>query len=466
MKRWLPILGCVLVSSACGGSAAEQAPPDSAASAQGAQAPKGAADDKVPAFKLSHYSSPDGFIGIVLDRTGDNPKLRVDKSSDIIELFVEDALDRGDLIGHWMNGPDGGHWLFLGKDGELAFIKPEARARTQGRRLRDIAVPLTRDAKADPLGAPTKRGIATPPPPKTPWDLAHDKLEAIAVIKKLPQFKPEDSGNLAKIAEALQAVDASMLVRVNDKGAAGARWAPASEYIGGVSQSLGGQVGGFPTDEPWQKDKGAGLQKYGGVLKERPQFGSPSRLRLHTLKGWPPPLAANTPGLIWMLDSSKIVFVSLDGGRYELSLSGDVEKEGVPIEAGLAPQASWPPPLQHALVDVDSVRGFAKGGAVPAKVGTDIEALDDAWFECVNKVWREGQKEHDTVEASQGAINEKVGRLSGIPKKYEAKAIKDCAPATKKLEQGLVQFIEARNAERTALYEKAKARVAALGAGK
>jgi hypothetical protein len=462
MTRWLPIFWCLLGTSTCGGQTAENAPPGSAANASG----KGADDEKRPAFQLSHYSSPDGFIGIVLDRTGDKPKLRMDKANDIVELFVEDALKKGDLIGHWMNGPDGKHWLFLSENGSLGYIKPEARARASVDNLRDIAVPLHQDAKADALGAATQKGVATPPKEKTPWDLAHDKLEAISVLKKLPQFKPEESGNLAKIGEALQSVDASMFVRVSAKGAEHATWAPASEYIGNTQQGLGGRVEGYPAEEPWDKGKGAGLQKHGGILKGRPQWASPSRLRLHTMKGWPTPLAANTPGLIWMLNSSTIVFVTLDGGRYQLNLPGDVEKEGMPIEFGLAPQSGWPPPLQHALVDVNSVRGFAKGNAIPAKVGADIEALDDAWFECVNKVWREGAKEQESVEASQGPQNVKTGKLTGIPKKYELKATKDCEPDLKKLEKGLLQFIEARSAERSALYDKAKARAAAVGAGK
>jgi len=365
-----------------------------------------------------------------------------------------------------MNGPDGKHWLFLGKGGDLGYIKPEARARASLDNLRGIAVSISQDAKADPLGAPTQKGVATPPPEKTLYDLARERLVAIAVLTKWKQFKPEDSGNLAKVGEAIQQADASMFVRVTAKGAEHAAWAPASEYIGGVHQGLGGRVGGYPADEPWDKAKGAGIQKYGGILKGHPQYASPSRLRLHTMKGWPQPLAANTPGIVWMLDSSTIVFVSLDGGRYELSLPNDIEKDGAPIEGGLGPQSSWPPPLQHSLVDVDSVRGFAKGNAVPQKVGADIEALDDAWFDCVNRAWSEGKKEHDAVAATQGSADQKAGKLSGIPKKYEAKAIKDCAPDIKKLEQGLLQFIEARDKERSALYDKAKARAVSVGAAK
>ncbi|WP_044240710.1 hypothetical protein [Chondromyces apiculatus] len=437
------------------------APPPQTAN-DGAAAPK-KRDEKIPAFRLGHYSSADGFVALVLDRLGDLPKVRLDKQSDVVELFVEAARDRGDSVGHWLNGPEGKHWLFLGTQGDLWFIRPEARANVTPRSVRDLATALNRDAEADPLGAPTHRGAATPPPEKTPYEKAGEQFQAISVLKRLPQFKPEDSGNLAKIEEALAAIDASMLVRVSAKGAPGGRWAPASEYIGGSQQGLGGDLGGYPSDDPWDK-AAKGLAKHGGMLRGRVAFGDPSRLRTYQLKGWPPPLAAGTPGMVWMVESGNVIFVSLDGGRYRLSIPNDVDKEGLPIDTGAGSPASWPAPLQHTLVDVDTIRGFAKGNAVPAKAGTDIEALDDAWFECVNKTWAEGRKEGEKIDASPESLDSKRGKLTAIPKKYENKAEKDCAGARKKLEEGLVQFIDARTKERLALYEKAKARAAALGA--
>jgi hypothetical protein len=115
------------------------------------------------------------------------------------------------------------------------------------------------------------------------------------------------------------------------------------------------------------------------------------------------------------------------------------------------------------LVDVNAVRGFATGGAVSAKVGSDVEALDDAWWACVNTVWEAGVKEEDAIRAGAGGLDAKQGKLSAIPKRYEEKAKKDCAPNQKKLEEGLVAFIEQRSKERAALYEKAKLKVASLG---
>ncbi len=457
MRRlwWIPVVFSLTSLAACEEPATNQ-PPKSAA-----DAPK-TDKAKIPASQLGHYASPDAFIGFVLDRTGDKPKLKMDKTTDVVELFLEDALDKGNKVGHFMNGPDGRHWLFLGENGAFGYFKPEARGNVEVYNMDRLLVPMSRDADADALGAANLKGIASLPPEQTPYDKAHEQLLAISVTKKWAQFKPEDSGNLAKIEELIKVMDASVLVRVTAKGAESARWAPASPYIGNANQSLGGSVEGYPSDEPWEKSA-KGLPKYGGTLKDAPLYSRPSRLRTNTLKGWPTPLAAGTPGVLWMLDSSTVVFVTLDGGRYHLSLSGRPETDGLPVEMGGGSPASWPAPIQHALVDVDTVRGFAKGGAIPEKGGKDMEALDDGYWACVNKVWEEGKKEADKVEASQESADKKMGKLSGIPKKYEQKAVKDCEGAKKKLEEGLVAFIEARIKERNAVYEKAKARAATLG---
>jgi hypothetical protein len=456
MRRWvwIPMVLGLLGASACGEPAAN--PPKTAADEKVKEAPK------VPASQLGHFASPDGFVGFVLDRTGDKPKLKLDKTNDVVELFLEDAKEKGDKIGTWMNGPDGKHWLFLSVNGGLGYIKPEARANVAEYNVGKIMVPMGRDGDAEKLGEATAKGIASPPPEKTPYDLAVEKLAAMSVVKKWPQYKPQDSGNLAKIEEAIKAVDASVLVRVSAKGAESASWQPASPYIDNTQQGLGGRVEGYPSDTPWDKN-GKGLAKYGGTLIARVVFGEPSRLRTATLKGWPPALAAGTPGMVWMVDGSTVVFVTLDGGRYHLSLSSSPDKEGLPVDMGAGSPASWPAPVQHALIDVDSIRGFAKGGAVAEKVGKDIEALDDGYWACVNKVWDEGKKEADKIEASQEPIDKKAGKMSSIPKRYEEKAKKDCEGAKKKVEEGLVKFIEDRVKERTSLAEKAKARAAALG---
>lgn len=453
MRGVLLMLGAAALLTACGEASMPKAP---------ATPSTPATESKPPPSQLGHYSSPDGFVSMVIDRTGENPRIQLKGSSDIVEMFVEEALDRGEMIGHWLNGPDGRHWMLFGKDGRIWFFKPEVRPNVTLSGVRAIGIGVSRDADAQRLGAATQKGIATPPPEKTPYDKAQEQLAAKAVVTKFAQFKPEDSGNLAKVEEALKVIDAAMLVRVGHNGNDSVVFAPASEFIGDVQQGLGGRLGGFPAPEEWKQDA-KGLAKFGGILKGRVAFPDPSRLRVHNLKGWPPPVVAGTPGMVWMVSGSTVVFVSLDGGRYELSIPSD-PTQGMPLENGAGPVASWPAPIQHALVDVDSIRGFAKGHAIPEATAKEIESLDDGWFECVGKLWDATRKQQEKLAASQEGADQKRGKMAGLARAAEQKVDKECGPAKKKLEDGLVKFIENRAKERTSLFEKAKGRVAELGA--
>jgi hypothetical protein len=246
-----------------------------------------------------------------------------------------------------------------------------------------------------------------------------------------------------------------MLVHVTAFGAKNARWTPASSHIGNAHQGLGGTVVHGPSDDAWDKSKG-GIAKFGGTLVPmRSEYNSPNRLHLYGLKGFPAELAAPTPGIIWEVDGGTVVLVTFDGGRYEISIDNGGSKI---VEPGAGPSVSWPAPLQHALFDVDNIRALAKGNAVAAQVGKDIEASDDAWFDCMNEQWKKAKQELDKIEASQASANDKWGRLGGARKSAELAAPKTCEPKKKQLDAALTKFIEARNAERLALFEKAKAK--------
>jgi hypothetical protein len=278
----------------------------------------------------------------------------------------------------------------------------------------------------------------------------------MTVLAKYPQYKPQDSGNLAKIAEVFATAPPELFVHASTAGAKKAHWAPASAHIDDVNQGLGGPIGYGHTEEAWDKNK-SGIAKYGGKLVPMlVEYGSPNRLRMHELKGWPPPLADGTPGLLWEMNDGTAVLVAIDGGRYEISL----ESDGVaPVDAGAGPMASWPPALQHTLIDVDSIRGLAKGGAIPAATGKAAEDADDGWFNCTNDVWKATKTELDKAEASPSSANDKWGRMGGIRKSAELRVPTKCGPEQKKLDAWLTAFIEARNKERQALYAKAQARL-------
>src|SRR5262249_8440758 len=146
-----------------------------------------------------------------------------------------------------------------------------------------------------------------------------------------------------------------------------ARWAPASSLYGGVNHVGSGEVLIQATSEDAWDRKAPGIKKYGVAMKPHPDFDSPSRIRLASLKGWPAPLAANTPGLVWdVQDGSSVVLVTVDGGRYEIHhWPSDFDKVGPLVDSGAGSPTAWPAPLQHSLVDVGVVSTLGKVGAVP-----------------------------------------------------------------------------------------------------
>ncbi len=400
--------------------------------------------------QVAHFLSVDGTLGFVLDRTGSPAKLRFDGERDVIELTLEEDLQGGERRGVWYKRPDGRNVIYISsQNGSIKVFTPTG------------GLPVNRDRNAAPLPGPTVKGQYKAP--RSMYEMAVEELSARSVTAKFPRFRPEDSGNLFEIAKAFKVIDASMLVRINGTGSTNAQWAPASQRIGDVTQGLGGSLNLWPLrDRAWNRQE-PGLARYGAVLvDDRPEFGRPSRLRLMSLQGWPATLAADTPGIIWGVYDGTLVFVTLDGGRYQISLSGTDENSGYPVTLGLAAEACWPPPLQHSLVDVEGVRALAKGEAIPDKAAEDIEARDDGWFHCVNGVWKETQAELDKLEAQPGGPNGSAGRLEGIRKAASHRAVRQCAGEMERLEKGLVAFIEARDAERMALYEKVRVRVRSL----
>lgn len=427
---------------ACGGKPA--APP---VEPQAKATEKPATDDVLRPItngqlQVAHYASGDGTIGVVLDRSGKTPKIKIDGEKEIVELTMVEDANTGGRRGWYLKSPDGRNVLYLSTHGSIKIF-----------RGRDT-FSLSSDAPAKPLPAATVAGQWVAP--KSEHDKHVEALTPLALRTKNPQFTSEDSSNLAKVSEAIGVVTPDMLVRLTEHGAKHARWAPASPYIG-TTQHAGGSFGLNPSQTPWADTKAkGGLAKWGGELDhDHIEFNRPSRSQMFALKGWPAPLGAGTPGFIWELHGGTVVFMTLDGGRYHVHVGSDPTPI---VEKGAGPQASWPAPLQHALLDMDAVRLFAKAKAIPEATAKEIESLDDGYFECINKVWKSAKEESDKIEASAASANEKWGRLSGVAKSAELKAPKQCAPELKKLEARFVTLIDGRNTERNAIWEKSKAK--------
>ena len=384
---------------------------------------------------VGHFRSPDGMVGLVLDRTG-SPKLKVDGQNDIVELTQKEDRDRGTLKGYILEAPDGSKPIYITLGGGILY-----------RRGRD-EFSMGFDKKADPLGAATVKGTFVAPPKA--YEAIVERLTAISVRKMFPQLKAEDSALPAKVGEAIDKATPAMAVRYVSRGATS--YLPHLTVVPDNIRGFGYGGVGHTTDEKWEPGKGAGLAKYGGKMAG---FFMPSNNFNHTnvmkMAGYPPPLADNTPGLVWDVDGTTAVFVAFDGGRYKVSLTG-TDKEPS-LEVGAGPKAQWPSTVQHPLLDIESVSQLSKAGALPEKATADLEALDTKWNECTKKAWADGPQK--ALEAHKGP----GPRFSEAENKQALAKVKDgCKKHVDDEEKIFLQLTEERLKARQALLDKAKAK--------
>jgi hypothetical protein len=396
-------------------------------------------------MKLAHFATGDAMHGFVLDRTGAKAKIRIDGEKDIIELTPREDRSGGELRGHFFDAPDGKAVIYISTHGGVSLYR--------GRDEFQV-VP---DKTAAPLAAATIAG--EPKHEKPAYEVFGEKLIPISVRKKFSQFSAEDASNLAKVSEAFDKADAAMFVRYVERDPKGwlpnVMWTPNN--ISGIS--YGG--GEHQTETPWDKANGTGLAKFGGMLKGYSQYKSVgNHIFLQTMKGYPPHLATNSPGVVWEVDSTSVVFVTLDGGRYSVDISNSALEKGAPIEVGAGPVNQWPPALQHSLTGITEISALAKVGAVPKKVVDDLSALDDEWNTCAQKVWKGAKTEFDKLQITDMHYGTRDGRVGQTITKWEDKVRKDCKAPIDKQEKALLSFIEQRNKERLAIFDKVKSKAA------
>ncbi len=454
--RTKTILGAVIFFSAaaCGGGE-EPAKTGGTTTTGTAQAKD---KDKVPALKLGHYSSPDGSVGLVLDRTSDKPKIRMDGSKDIVEAFVEDEVRGGDVVARKYRGADTKIILRVDAHGGVELYRNVG------------TVHLVRDADADALGAATQVGVAAPPSDREVLD---KKYAGLTVMKRFPEFKPQDSGNLAKVKEAFSKATKDMWLTFQPgKENYEPIYSPASGHIDNTIHA-GAGLGGHPAEDGWEKN--SQLAKFGAVVRGatiapeqsmqlRTQShvesgttflsNSNTNIRMYDLKATKKPLAAGTPGLLWETDDG-LVFVTVDGGRYRV-----VHYQDAPFVEGVAAPSSWPPPLQHSLLDRDSLDYLVKGNASQTKAATELDAIEKRYQECSDKTWNASKDQFKGITTADLQWHTKAARGGVLAEKIVTQVDKACGKEVAAYEKALVGAIEARNKERTALYEDSKATAA------
>jgi hypothetical protein len=442
MRRVVPapiVLVPFFVSVACGGESPPAATPKSAPAAS-ADATGHIAPETPAQHKLAHFRTADGMIGLTLDRSGDKPKYQVDGQKDIVEMTMKpDRENWGhELQGYFLVAPDGKRPFFIDESGGVTYNSGNDH----------YALMWDKDVPA--LGAPTVTGAYTEPVPA--YKIAGERLNAIAVRTKFPQFKAEDSANLSKVGDAVSMATKEMFVHFAARGDK-----DASLYRRIVPQSFDGvSFGGvgYTSDEAWNP-KATGLAKYGGRNEGFSHYDTPkgNHMQVMTLDGYKPALADGTPGLVWEIDGTNAVFVTLDGDRYEVGLAHS--DKGATLDAGTGPTASWPSPAQDALLTVHDVSSLAKAGALPQKAADDLLGVDEDWTKCAAGVWAGAERVVDTL------------RFTDADRKdYEKKVRTKCASFINKQEAMILGIVEARLKDRLALLAKAKARVSSVAADK
>lgn len=421
--------GLSLTLLACGG--AEPAP----AQTPGNQADAGAAL-VVPVtdaqLKVAHLATPDGRLGLVIDRSGTTAKMRMDGEKEIVELTMEEDRQSGALRGHYLVDPNNQRRMYLSSRGGYTLY----RGRDE--------LALNTTGKAEPLPPATLSGA--PKKEKSAYDIATEKLTPLTVRARMPAMTVEDSSRLAKVEQAIKGATADMFVRyvVRDaKEASAPSWKVAPDSVRGTG--YGGV--GHKSDEKWDKNA-KGLKKYGGFVRGFSNWDFPANhMNVVALDGYPERLASGTPGIIWELDGSYATFVTLDGGRYWVSITD----AGSGLEAGAGPDDKWPAPVQHALIDITDATQLVKVGEFPKQVEDELFAQDDEWNKCVKKVWAGVQRRIDSNKFNEADRKDTV-----------AKAETTCSAPVKKQEASFLKLVEGRAKARLALFETARARVKEL----
>ncbi|MCA9707527.1 MAG: hypothetical protein KDK70_16865 [Myxococcales bacterium] len=386
---------------------------------------------------LAHFVTADGMHGFVLDRSGTPIKLQIDGERDVYELTQREVRDDRDvLLGYQLVDPQDQVRVLIGKDGSITYVRGKDE------------LPASANETASPLGAPTIAGPpVAPSAPPPPYAKLAAQLTAQSVRVRFPEFDAKDSADLAKVRAAIAKADAAMFVHYVDPGERG--WPARAEVVPSAFSGFSYGGGDFATDAD-ESARYKALTKHGalviGVSSPDRDQGNHILVRRADARDR---LTDGTPGLVWEVEGSKVVLVTLDGARYVVDLDQGSEGGTPPVARGAGPKAGWPAPLQDTFADVTVVSSLVKAGVEPQETLDELAAIDAAWNECVAKGWKPTR------------IAQNVN--------YAAKAVKihqGCRKPMQRLEAALVRFIDARTKARKALYDEAAARVEAVGATK
>jgi hypothetical protein len=199
MQTLSRVLG-VGVLVACGGSQDAKTPVAAApASATNTSAKTDVAN--AAQMPVAHWKTGDGLAGLVFDRSGAIPKVKIDGGNDIIQLTPEERRRGSELEGTNYRNPQNHLVLFVSTYGAMEYYRGRDTLR------------LSVVDKAEALGAATVTGVAKAE--KLENEVMADALKVNSLRVRFPAFTTNDASNPTKIAEALDKADKTMLCGSN-----------------------------------------------------------------------------------------------------------------------------------------------------------------------------------------------------------------------------------------------------------
>jgi hypothetical protein len=288
-------------------------------------------------------------------------------------------------------------------------------------------------------------------------DARAKRLRALAVVTKQPTFTPDDSYSLEKVSQAFAKVDAAQVVVLTKK--AWARWTPAP----GVDVENKRYKGDFLC-------KDSPLAPFGGgFLREESGFGS---IRLeHDLcrrvENEPidySHLPEGTAGVIWSTEvearnardvRSKLVFVTLDGGRYEME---EVHWEPSLFEQKLP--TAFPKESRHAFLGRYELEKLGATGDAGAKAAAEkLATIKKTWDTCMSPVLDREEAEYAQNAATSVTVSQRDGKNALTAKKFAKIREETCGAHKMKFTQTIATSLTERQAVRMKLLAETQARL-------
>jgi hypothetical protein len=289
-------------------------------------------------------------------------------------------------------------------------------------------------------------------------DARAKRLAALAVVTKQPTFTPADSVSLEKVALAFANLDPAQVVVLTKKS--WARWTPAP----GVDVESKRYKGDFLC-------KDSPLAPFGGgYLREESGFGT-IRLehdlcrRVETEPIDYSHLPEGTAGVIWSTEvearnardvRSKLIFVTLDGGRYEM--------EEVHWEPSLFEQkrpSALPKDSVHAFLGRFELEKLGNAGDAAAKAAAQkLETIKKTWDACMSPVLDREEAEYAQNAANSVTLSQRDGKNAITAKKFAKLREETCGAHKVKYTQTIATSLTERQTVRMKLLADTQARLA------